>query len=245
MQNTAFKFLYLIFLGIIFNSQISVAQSVTNDIKEADSLFAARRYTQSLRIYEKIYEESQEATPAMLLKMAYSNEAMGNLGKTFLYLNDYFRLTGDEEVLKKMEQLARVNGLEGYDMSQFDQAKKIVEDYKLQILGILFAFSLLILGMIFRKISKHNAKSPSLAISLVIVLALVFYVTNLNSNKTKALVMQNNAYLMSGPSAAAELIEVVGQGHKVEVIGKKDIWFEIKWKGQRAYIRENNLHELL
>lgn len=245
MQNRAFKFLYLIFIGIIINSQLSVAQSVTNDIKEADSLFSVRRYTQSLRIYEKIYEESQEATPAMLLKMAYSNEAMGNLGKTFLYLNDYYRLTGDEDVLKKMEQLASVNGLVGYDMSQFDQAKKIVEDYKLQTLGVLFAFSLLILGMIFRKIRKHKTKSPSLAISLVIVLALVFYVTNLNSNKTKALVMQNNAYLMTGPSAAAELIEVVGQGHKVEVIGKKDIWYEIKWRGQRAYIRENNLRELL
>lgn len=244
MQNRVFKFLNLIFLGIIFNSQIAVSQSITNDINTADSLFAARRYTQSLRIYERIYEGHNEATPAMLLKMAYSNEAMENLGKTFLYLNDYYRMTGDEEVLKKMEQLASVNGLEGYEMSQFDQAKKAVEDYKLQILGVLFAFSLLILSMIFRKIRKHQTKSPSLAISLVIILALVFYVTNLNSNKTNALIMQSNAYLMSGPSAAAELIEVVGQGHKVEVIGKKDIWYEIKWRGQRAYVRENNLREL-
>lgn len=244
MQNRVFKFLNLIFLGIIFNSQIAVCQSITNDINTADSLFAARRYTQSLKIFEQIYEEHHEATPAMLLKMAYSNEAMENLGKTFLYLNDYFRMTGDEEVLKKMEQLASVNGLQGYEMSQFDQAKKAVEDYKLQILGVLFAFSLLILSMIFRKIRKHQTKSPSLAISLVIILALVFYVTNLNSNKTNALIMQSNAYLMSGPSAAAELIEVVGQGHKVEVIGKKDIWYEIKWRGQRAYVRENNLREL-
>ena len=245
MQNRAFKFLHLIFIGITFISQTAASQSITNEIKEADSLFSARRYTQSLRIYEKIYTESQEATPAMLLKMAYSNEAMGNLGKTFLYLNDYYRLTADEDVLKKMEQLATVNGLEGYNMSQFEQAKKIVEDYKLQILGVLFALCILILGMMFRKIRKHNIKSPSLAISLVIVLALVFYVTNLNANKTRALVMQSNAYLMTGPSAAAELIEVVGQGHKVEVIGKKDIWYEIKWRGQRAYIRENNLRELL
>ena len=245
MQNRVFKFLYLIFIGITFTSQVSVGQSLTNDINQADSLFAARRYTQSLRIYEKIYEDSKEATPAMLLKMAYSNEAMENLGKTFLYLNDYYRLTGDEEVLKKMEQLASVNGLEGYDMSQFDQAKKIVEDYKLQIIAVLFAFAILILAMMFRKIQKHKAKSPSLAISLVIMLALIFYVVNLNSNKTKALIMQNNAYLMSGPSAAAELIEVVNQGHKVEVIGKQDIWYEIKWRGERAYIRENNLRELL
>ena len=226
-------------------SQTTVAQSVTGSINEADSLFAARRYTQSLRIYERIYNEEEQATPAMLLKMAYSTEAMDNLAKALLYLHDYYRLTSDEEVLKKMEALASVNGLEGFDMSQFDQAKKAVEDYKLQILGVLLALALLILAMMFRKIQKHKAKSPSLAVSLVIVLALVFYVVNLNSNKTKALIMENNAYLMSGPSAAAELIEVVRQGHKVEVIGKKDIWYEIKWKGRRAYIRENNLKELL
>lgn len=245
MQNRVFKFINLIFFGFVLISQTTVAQSVTGSINEADSLFAARRYTQSLRIYERIYNEEEQATPAMLLKMAYSTEAMDNLAKALLYLHDYYRLTSDEEVLKKMEALASVNGLEGFDMSQFDQAKKAVEDYKLQILGVLLAFALLILAMMFRKIQKHKAKSPSLAVSLVIVLALVFYVVNLNSNKTKALIMENNAYLMSGPSAAAELIEVVRQGHKVEVIGKKDIWYEIKWKGRRAYIRENNLKELL
>ena len=50
---------------------------------------------------------------------------------------------------------------------------------------------------------------------------------------------------MSGPSAAAELIEVVGQGHKVEILDKRDIWYEISWRGVRGYIRENNLEEIL
>ncbi len=245
MQNRVFKFTILLFFIILIPSQQSVAQGVATELNKADSLFSARKYTQSLRIYEEIYNRTSEATPAMLLKMAYSNEAMGNLGNAFLYLHDYFRLTGDEVVLDKMDALASVNGLEGYNPSEFEKAKKVVDDFKVQILGVLFALGLLILGMIYRKIKKHEAKSPSLAISLVIVLALVFYIVNLNTNKTNALIMQNNAYLMSGPSAAAELIEVVNQGHKVEILGKKDIWYEIKWRGQRAYIRENNLREIL
>ena len=181
----------------------------------------------------------------MLLKMAYSNEAMGNIAKALLYLHDYLRITGDEEVLDKMKQLASVNGLEGYNMSQFEKAKKAVEDYKLEVLGVLFALAVLIVAMIYRKIQKHGAKSPSLAASLLIILALIFYVVNLNQAKTRGLVMQNKAYLMTGPSAAAELVEIIDQGHKVEIIGKKDIWYEIKWRGQRAYIRENNLKKLL
>lgn len=226
-------------------SKVTVGQSVNPELNRADSLFSARKYTQSLSIYEKIYAETNEATPAMLLKMAYSNEAMENLGNSMLYLHDYYRLTGDEDVLDKMDALASVNGLEGYKPSEFEKVKKVVDDFKVQIIGILFALALLILGMMYRKIQKHKTKSPSLILSLAIVLAIIFYVVNLNTNKTNALIMQNNAYLMTGPSAAAELIEVVGQGHKVEVIGKKDIWYEIKWRGQRAYIRENNLKELL
>lgn len=245
MQNKVFKFLNLIFFGLLLTINTSFSQSVTPELNRADSLFSARKYTQSLSIYEKIYAETNEASPAMLLKMAYSNEAMENLGKAMLYLHDYYRLSGDEDVLDKMDGLASVNGLEGYRPSEFEKAKKVVEDFKVQIVGILFAFSLLILGMMYRKIHKHQAKSPSLIISLAIVLGMVFYVVNLNTNKTNALIMQNNAYLMTGPSAAAELIEVVSQGHKVEVIGKKDIWYEIKWRGRRAYIRENNLRELL
>ncbi|GHE51451.1 SH3 domain-containing protein [Roseivirga thermotolerans] len=245
MQKRGFNFLNLIFLALFLAPQLSNSQDFKKELEKADSLFSVRKYTQSLSIYEKIYQEQNEASPAMLLKMAYSNEAMGNIAKALLYLHDYLRITGDEEVLDKMKQLASVNGLEGYNMSQFEKAKKAVEDYKLEVLGVLFALAVLIVAMIYRKIQKHGAKSPSLAASLLIVLALIFYVVNLNQAKTRGLVMQNKAYLMTGPSAAAELVEIIDQGHKVEIIGKKDIWYEIKWRGQRAYIRENNLKKLL
>ncbi|MEC7755719.1 MULTISPECIES: SH3 domain-containing protein [Roseivirga] len=245
MQKRGFNFLNLIFLALFLAPQLSNSQDFKKELEKADSLFSVRKYTQSLSIYEKIYQEQNEASPAMLLKMAYSNEAMGNIAKALLYLHDYLRITGDEEVLDKMKQLASVNGLEGYNMSQFEKAKKAVEDYKLEVLGVLFALAVLIVAMIYRKIQKHGAKSPSLAASLLIILALIFYVVNLNQAKTRGLVMQNKAYLMTGPSAAAELVEIIDQGHKVEIIGKKDIWYEIKWRGQRAYIRENNLKKLL
>ena len=42
----------------------------------------------------------------------------------------------------------------------------------------------------------------------------------------------------------AELIEVIGEGHKVEILDKKDIWYQIKWKENTAFVRETNLQEL-
>lgn len=239
------KFTILFLIGMIFSFQTIYSQEVANDLVQADSLFQERLYTQSLEIYERIYEESERATPAMLLKMAYSQEAMGNLSNALIYLHDYYRMTSDKEVLKKMNDLAQVNGLEGYDTNDFQQFVKAIQDYDMLIMAVLLALNLLILSMIFRKIKKHQEKSPGLAVGLVLVLVLTFLFVNFTGPKDKGIVTGDNSYVMSGPSAAAELVEVVGQGHKVEIISKSDIWYQIKWRGETAYVRENNLKELL
>ncbi len=245
MQKRGSKFILLFILGIILSFQVSYSQSVTEKLSQADSLFNERMYTQSLEIYESIYADTQRATPAMLLKMAYSQEAMGNLSNALVYLHDYYKVTSDKTVLKKMSDLAQVNGLEGYDSNDFQRFVKTIQDYKLIIIAVLLALSLLILSMIFRKIKKHNEKSPGLAVGFVLILGLAVFFVNFSGQPQKGIVTSTNSYVMSGPSAAAELIEVVGQGHKVEIIDKTDIWYEIKWRGKRAFVRETNLQELL
>ena len=245
MRNRVSKFTLLLMFGMMFSFQIIYSQEVANDLIEADSLFQERRYTQSLEVYERIYDETARATPAMLLKMAYSQEAMGNLSNALIYLHDYYRMTSDKEVLKKMNDLAQVNGLEGYDTNDFQQFVKAIQDYDMLIMAVLLALNLLILSMIFRKLKKHQERSPGLAVGLVLVLALTFFFVNFTGPKDKGIVTGDNAYVMSGPSAAAELVEVVSQGHKVEIVDKRDIWYEIKWRGKTAYVREHNLKELL
>lgn len=245
MQKRVSKFILLLLFGMIGLCQSSFGQETAENLTKADSLFNERRYTQSLEIYESIYESTDRATPAMLLKMAYSQEAMGNLSNALIYLHDYYRMTSDKEVLKKMSELAQVNGLQGYETNDFQQFTKTIEDYKVIIVAVLLALSLLILSMIFRKIKKHNEKSPGLAIGLVLILGLTIFFVNFTGTRDKGIFTGDNSYVMSGPSAAAELIEVVGQGHKVEIISKSDIWYQIKWRGETAYVRENNLEKLL
>jgi hypothetical protein len=245
MQRRVSKFVLLFLFGIIASFQSTYGQEIAEDLAKADSLFKERRYTQSLEIYESLYESTDRATPAMLLKMAYSQEAMGNLSNGLIYLHDYYRMTSDKEVLKKMSELAQVNGHQGYEINNFLQFTKAIEDYKAIIMAVLLALALLILSMIFRKIKKHNEKSPGLAIGLVLILGLTVFFVNFAGARDKGIVTGDNSYVMSGPSAAAELIEVVSQGHKVEIIDKSDIWYQIKWRGGTAYVRENNLQELL
>lgn len=244
MQKRVSNLSKVIFLGFVMISHISMGQGFTENLTAADSLFKARKYTESLRIYEDIYRTEQIASPAMLLQMAYSEEGRQNLGRSLLYLHDYYRLTEDKMALEKMEDLAKVNGLEGYETSELERIILFIDDHQWGIFGLLLALALLLVAMMYRKKQKHGERSISLLGSFIFVLLLLGYLINFNNQKNLGLVMENQAYLMSGPSAASDLIETIGEGHKVKIIGKKDIWYEIEWQGRRAYLRENKLAPL-
>ena len=49
---------------------------------------------------------------------------------------------------------------------------------------------------------------------------------------------------MDAPSSGADLVRIIDKGHRVKVIDKKDVWVEIEWEGNIAYIRENNIATL-
>ncbi len=236
-------FKYIFFILFLITLKID-AQSINAQLSVADSLFSARRYTQSLDLYKDVYNSGQ-ATPAMLLKMAYSEEALDNLGNALVYLHDYHRFTSDDKVLDKMDELAQVNALEGYKESEFEQVESVLKDFRYIIFLVLVALAGVVFAMMFRKFRKHEEKSLGLAVSFVFSLALAIYVLNFTNENPSGIIMTDNAFIMSGPSAAAELIEVVDQGHKVDLVGANDIWVEIIWRGKRAFVRESNIQELL
>jgi len=56
-----------------------------------------------------------------------------------------------------------------------------------------------------------------------------------------AIITSPHAYLMDGPSAGATMVDVVGDGHRVEVIGRHDVWLKIQWDDVTGYVRDNAL----
>ncbi|KYG79204.1 hypothetical protein AWW67_12530 [Roseivirga seohaensis] len=244
MQERNFKILIFIFLGLLYFQEPSYSQEVTNDLKIADSLFQKKLYTQSLTIYEKITREEQLASPAMLLKMAFIYESLEDLGNALYTLNNYYKLTSDKKVLTKMNEMAQQNNLEGYSTSDFNLFLKFFDENRNYFVLVSLALGILTLSMILKRKKKLEERSAGLTIGLAFTLLLATYLLNFSQLPTKGIITSANAYLMSGPSAGADLIEITGEGHKVEIVGQKDIWVEIKWKNTRAFIRENNLKEL-
>jgi hypothetical protein len=237
MQRQYLKFVgCFLILSIIFNIQV-FSQTSSYRLRTADSLFSAKKYTQSLEHYEEMLKQDQY-TPAMLLKMAYIEEGLLNIGQSMYYLNLYFLATNDQSTLVKMDELAKKYNLEGYEPTVEQFFSFYHENFNSITMAIAALIVLALAGMFYTRFSVK--RRPIDTFILLIFLMLGFGAHVIFGPKTElGIVTSRSAYIMSGPSAAAQVVEIVGDGHRVEVLGHKDVWLKINWEGEVAYIKQN------
>ena len=216
------------------------AQASPHRLIVADSLFQAKRYVESFEHYQNILGQNQY-TPAMLLKMAYIQEGLNHIGQAMYYLNLYFIASNDKSALGKMEQMATKFNLQGYEATDADQFLSFYHDYFFQITLFLIALSILIMGMIFYTKVKLNRKPIASGIFLLVMLIVFFVHTNYGGRITEAIVSQQNTYVMKGPSAGAPVVEIIDEGHRVEILGKNDVWLKILWNDEIVYVKDGVL----
>lgn len=239
MQNSVLKFLTII--GFVCISGWAWGQSTNNPLlQRADSLFQQKRYTQSFEIYTTIFE-SHRYTPAMLLKMAYVQEGLNHISQSAYYLNLYYLASRDEAALDKLGELAEKYRLEGYERSQTDRILSLYAEYSVQISMALAA--MLILLVFICGVQRFQFADRAYAVWGCLVALCIIFLVHLNFNewKSQAIIVNNNSYLMNYPSAGASVVSIVRDGHKVQVLGKEDVWLKVKWGEGVAYIKENNL----
>jgi uncharacterized protein YgiM (DUF1202 family) len=157
------------------------------------------------------------------------------------FLNLYFLATNDKAVLEKMEELAKKHNLEGYETSDVDRVLTFYHDYYAQITYALAALVLLMISIIFYTRFRLHVR-PIAGFTFVIIFLIAFFIhLNLGRTVHTAIITHNNTFIMDGPSPGAAVIQIASDGHRVEVIGKKDVWFKIRWNGNVAYVKENSL----
>lgn len=230
-----------IILYSFFSFFACAACAQSTKIKQADSLFKAKQYTQSLELYQSVLME-KKYTPAMLLKMAYINEGLGKVGPTLYFLKLYYLASDDEQALKKTEEIAAKFKLSGYEVNDSSRLKRWVTKYTSLIqailLLILFGMSIIIF---FQR--KQNQKPWGVFIVFVLVMGLVFYSNNFYSSNS-VIVTTDKTYLMDGPSAGAHVSAVISEGNLLHSLGREDVWRKVKWVDKEVYVKENAVMEL-
>jgi len=226
--------------GTIFLLHFSAfSQSSSFRLRQADSLFHAKQYTQSLELFQTMFEQHQY-TPAMLLKMAFIEEGLGETGNALYHLNLYYIVSKDEAALQKMEDLAAKYNLTGYDRADLSWFFSLYHDYHTAItvgLGTLL-FLLACLGIYLR---TKGRRQIALAIIITLYGALLAVHINKGAQLNTAIVANPRTIAMTGPSAGAPVAGTLAAGHRVEVIGRNDVWLKILWQGRVLFVKDGSV----
>ncbi len=243
-QRVDHKFTFLFFFIYFLPLFQAAAQAPEMELQRADSLFDQKEYTESLRIYQELFQLHWVASPAMLIRMAYIEEGLGDYSQALFYLNEYFIQTNDELVLSKMKELAEAHNLKGYAYDDYDLLQNFFRQYR--YLTIFSVLGLAVAGLfIFALRRKKYAERPyGIGGFYLVIMLILFFLINYSDIDRRAIIVYDHSYIMSGPSAGAEVIYISEKGHRVPVEKREDIWLEILWEGQKAYIRQADV-ELL
>lgn len=237
--------LFVISLFYFISSSFSgICNPVEERLALADSLFLQKKYTQSFELYREIYETQQMASSSMLLKMAFVQEGLNNFAEALYYLNLYYLMTYDKKALKKMQDLAKKHKLTGYDYNDAAFFLNLYHQYQVHLELLVFSFIALMLGLLVYQKRRNKKIAPFSAATYLLLLGFVLFLNNYGRERTKAIITSNHAYLMDGPSAGANVVDIVSNGHKVNVLGRKDAWVKITWGEKNAYIRDNHLRTI-
>ncbi len=241
MQNITKKILNFLFIFFCFVPKLSVSQSFNDLNKKADSLYQNKKYADALVIYESQIEKHGQISPKSLLKIARTYEGLNNLGRALFYLTLYQQITHDEETSEKIIELSDQNALNGYDSNDLSIIQRQIKKWGRPIsLGLIFTFLPLLFFSIY-----WIFKTKTLPLGATFLMVFLFLIEILLFQLTKesdyGISIGTNNLIMEKPSAGATLLDNVVSGHKVRVLNEQDIWTEIDWNGQIAYVRTKNL----
>ncbi|MBS9523784.1 hypothetical protein KI659_07100 [Litoribacter alkaliphilus] len=242
MPNLQRIFLAKLLIFLITLTQSINCQADTNNQNLADSLFNSQNYKEALAVYENLYFEQQTYSPAMLLKMAFISEGMGDFPKTTLYLSKYYEYNPSQRVTSKIRNLTEQPQLYGYEVSDQEQFFKILIDNRIEITSFL-TLCLLICLILYVK-NRESASKPAFFIPSFILIVMIFLSNNFLQPPTRAIITGSPTLIMDQPTAGGNLISKVDVGHRVRVNSTKDTWYEITWNDRKAYIKTQNATKL-
>ncbi len=180
----------------------------------------------------------------MLLKMAYIKEGLRDYTGAMYYLHLFYTKEPSRSVLRKMEELAQAHRLQGYEYNDLQFFKTQLSKHYMRILELMLLAAVVTATVMFFSWRKGHTFTGTFKLGFVLYLVFILYYINYLDLGSAGIIKRNNVAIMSAPSAGGNWLATATEGHKVPIRGEQDIWYEIRWKGEKAYIRKSNMLEL-
>lgn len=213
----------------------------SDTLRRADSLFAAGNETGAAHLYETAIANGHTATDPMLLKLACAYERQNDVPHLLYYLQVYFDRQPDDAVLRKMNDIARANNLNGYETDDLNYFYLFYRKYGTYVLLFLLIPGGYVFGVLMLKLVRKEPVDQRQKWILLFYLLLLLLFVNLPESVQSGITSRDRVLLRTDPSAAAPVSEVIGRGHKVNILGSKDIYLRVLWHNELFYIRRDNV----
>ena len=244
MQNLWFKISAFFIIFSTFYLEPTYAEADKNMLITADSLFQNQHYTEALPVYEQILNGQQLYSPQMLLKMAYIKESLRDYTGAMYYLHLFYTKEPSRSVLRKMEELAQAHRLQGYEYNDVQFFKTQLSKHYMRILELLLLAAVVTATVMIFSWRKGHTFTRTFKVGFILYLLFILYYINFLDLGDAGIIKNNHVAIMSAPSAGGAWLATATEGHKVSILGEQDIWYEIEWKGDKAFIRKSNILEL-
>jgi len=231
-MNSIIKTRILIFFLIFVTTNILANEKYL--LNEGDSLFKLRKYVNAKKIYENLYYEKNYFSDAMLLKLSFIEEGIGNYEKALIYLSKHYYQTHNKETSTKIKSIAKKNELIGFEQNDLSL---ILNAYNKNIYLI---HSILVVILVLYLIIGEK-KDISYHIRFMIISVLVLAIMNFNLTKKQGIVDQDNTYIMNGPSSGSDVYSIIKKGNKLKISKEYSIWYEVIFENKKKYIRKKNI----
>ncbi len=231
-MNSIIKTRILIFFLIFVSTNILANEKYL--LNEGDSLFKLRKYVDAKKIYENLYYEKNYFSDAMLLKLSFIEEGIGNYEKALIYLSKHYYQTHNKETSTKIKSIAKKNELIGFEQNDLSL---ILNAYNKNIYLI---HSILVIILVLYLIIGGK-KDINYHIRFMIISVLVLAIMNFNLTKKQGIVDQDNTYIMNGPSSGSDVYSIIKKGNKLKISKEYSIWYEVIFENKKKYIRKKNI----
>ena len=206
--------------------------------RRGDSLVAAGNYAAALPCYKAVVWRGQQASPRLLLRLAYTEQQLGHPTAALLYLSMAQAREPRLATWRAAAALAARQRLVGYPATwQQELRVRLLRYYYPGLQALLAGAVLAAVVLLMRRQRSGRAAWLKLGAYLLAVAA---YLHWLHPEPT-GLVARPGAALMAGPGAGAAWLSTAAPGDRLPVLGREDIWLRVQWQQRTAFVRASDV----
>lgn len=234
------KIIFFFIINLTF-VQLAKSQSDEGALKKADSLYKAENYTGAEVLYEQNLPKIKNPSNQFFLKLASIKEKKGDFLKTLYYLNKAYEQNPNEKILAKLNEMATLHEVKGYELSDFNFLILFYKQYSGFLVALLLLLGIYIFVILFIKKYKSNYIPVNQKVFLIVYLMGISLLLNLPDRYHQGIINHDGVLLRSEPSAAAQIEEIIDKGHRLNVLGGNDIWKRVYWNDKFLYLKESDI----